>query len=238
MSFNTIETSVENNNPIELYLFSYNGNTYAYTSSTKNYSITVGDTSYTFSAEYIERGDSLKLGDSSGNKETCIITVPRNNNVALLYQGAPPEQDAVSVIVARIHGSDPNDYKILVNGTVSQVHFTDSKAEMTINVENMLTKNIPRGSLSYYCQNCIYDSKCKLKESDYGVRYVVDKIDHLVIKSSLMAEKPSGYYTDGFIKMGNAYRQVNSHVGDTITIKYPISASDREGSFMAYPRMQ
>ena len=60
MSFNTIETSVEDNNPIELYLFSYNGNTYAYTSSTKNYSITAGDTSYTFSAEYIERGDSLK----------------------------------------------------------------------------------------------------------------------------------------------------------------------------------
>ena len=74
MSFNTIETSVEDNNPIELYLFSYNGNTYAYTSSTKNYSITAGDTSYTFSAEYIERGDSLKLGDSRGkNKRNCGI---------------------------------------------------------------------------------------------------------------------------------------------------------------------
>ena len=56
-----------------------------------------------------------------------------------------------------------------------------------------------------------------------------------MIKSSTIAGYPDGYFTDGFIKMGNAYRQIRKHEGDTIYIKYPINVADREGSFKIWP---
>lgn len=234
MSYNSDELSVDNGNPIELYLFSYNNNTYSYTSSVNSYTLIIDGVSYSFSPEFIQRGDNLKLGGSD-SQETCTITVTRNNNVAMLYQGAPPEQDSVSVRVYRVHGESSSDYKMILSGTVSQVQFKDSTADLTVTIENVLKRNMPKGSLSYYCQNVLFDCKCTLNPSNYGERFRVDKIDHLTLKSQALADKGDDYYTDGFIKMGNAYRQIKSHKGNTIVIKYPISINDKEGSFMAYP---
>ena len=63
MSYKSLETSVDNANPFELYLFTYKQNTYAYTSSQTGYTLFIDGAFYTFNPEYIERGDNLKLGD-------------------------------------------------------------------------------------------------------------------------------------------------------------------------------
>ena len=235
MSFKANELSVDNAEPIELYMFTYDGNTYSYTSSANSYTATVDGNSITFNAEYIKRSDNLKLGMSSSTQETCVITVLRTNSVALLYQGAPPEQGTVNIQIFRVHGNESSDYVKIVDGVVSQVRFNGSEAELTITIESVLNRNVPRGRLSYYCQNTIYDSKCKLNEHDWEIIVGVDKLDKLMIKSSTIAGYPDGYFTDGFIKMGNAYRQIRKHEGDTIYIKYPINVADREGSFKICP---
>ena len=233
MSFNTSELSVDNGNPVEIYIFTYNGVEYAYTSSNFSQAINLDGVIYTCTAEYIHRGDSLKLGAT--NKETCIVTMNRTSQIGLLYQGAPPEQGTVNIQIFRVHGNESSDYIKIVDGVVSQVRFNGSEAELTITIENVLNRNIPRGRLSYYCQNTIYDSKCKLNEPDWEIIVGVDKLDKLMIKSSTIASYPDGYFTDGFIKMGNAYRQIRKHEGDTIYIKYPINVADREGSFKICP---
>lgn len=235
MGYDKDERSVDNGNPIELYLFTYNKDTYSYTSGVEPYQLTIDGVSHTFSPEYIERGDNLKLGNSNNIQETCTITVSRNNNVAMLYQGAPPEQDSVRIRIYRVHGEDSSDYIKILDGIVSQVAFKGSTVELTINVESVLKRNVPKGTLSYYCQNVLFDNKCCLDVTKYGDKFRVDNISHLTIKSQALADKGDNYYTDGFIKMGNAYRQVKSHIGNTIVIKYPISAYDKAGSFMAYP---
>ena len=235
MSFISDETSIDSAEPIEVYMFTYNNLTYAYTSSKDLVELTIDGNRISFNPEYIERSDSLTLGNPTDSKEACIITVLRNNGVALLYQGAPPEQDSVNVRVYRVHGDSSSDYVKLIDGIVSQVRFNGSKAEMTINIENILIRNVPRGKLSYYCQNCVYDDKCKVDEDDYTITVGVDKIDKLMIKSSTLGGYPDGYFTDGYIKMGGAFRQIREHKGDTIYIKYPINAQDREGSFSIRP---
>lgn len=235
MSFISDETSVDSAEPIEVYMFTYNGLSYTYTSSKSTVILTIDGNKVSFSPEYIERSESLTLGSPTDSKEACVISVLRNNDVALLYQGAPPEQDSVNVKVYRIHGDSPDDYVKLVDGIVSQVRFKDSKAELTINIENVLIRNVPRGKLSYYCQNCVYDDKCKVNEDAYTIRVGVDKIDKLMIKSSTIGGYEDGYFTDGYIKMGNAFRQIREHKGDTIYIKYPINAQDREDSFTIRP---
>ena len=184
MSFKANELSVDSAEPIELYMFTYDGNIYSYTSSANSYTATVDGNSVTFNAEYIKRSDNLKLGMSSNTQETCVITVLRTNNVALLYQGAPPEQGTVNIQIFRVHGNESSDYVKIVDGVVSQVRFNGSEAELTITIESVLNRSIPRGRLGYYCQNTIYDSKCKLNETDWEIIVGVDKLDKLMIKSS------------------------------------------------------
>lgn len=236
MSFRNDEVSVDNAQPIECYGFTYNGVVYTYTSSQYPIALTVYDQRYVFNPEYIKRGDSLKLGDSSGSVETCTITVLRTNSVALLYQGAPPEFDSVKVYVFRVHGENNNEYTQILYGSISQVTFRDSEAELTVTVENILNRYIPRGTLSYYCQNCIYDERCTLNRDDWALTCYVDGgFEGLWIYSSNLLEKPDGYFTDGYMQMGNCFRSIKLHQGRGILLKYPLMPSEKTGSFKAYP---
>lgn len=239
--YGDVETSIENANPVELYMFTYNNANYCYTSSLYTVNQNIDGQLYSFAPEYIRRGDNLKLGDSNGSIETCTITVLRTNNIALLFQGAPPENDSVKVQVFRQHGESVSNNGLvrILRGTVSQARFYNSDAELTITIEHLLAREIPRGKLSYYCQNLIYDEKCNLDESRFSRRCRVyggtSNLDGLFIQSNELTYEPSGYYTDGFMKMGNCFRAIREHVNDTIWIKYPILRSERSGVFYVWP---
>ena len=237
MSYESDEISIQDSQPIELYIFSYNGIYYNYTSSRYTQTRVYGGTTFVFEPEYIRRGDNLKLGDSSGTIETCTITVGRTNPVALLYQGAPPELGAVNVQIYRTHGDAiSGEYIKILDGIVSSVKFDGSDAELTITIENVLNRLIPRGQLSYYCQNCIYDDKCNLDRDTWGVFAWADGgFSGLWIYSSVAGTYPDDYFTDGYIKIGNCYRGIYSHKGTGIGLKYPIPPSEVQNNFTLYP---
>ena len=236
MSFFDDETSIENAQPVELFLFTYNNVDFTYTSSGFAKSAYLNNKWYVFNPDYIKRGDSLKTGNNSGNTETTIITVSRSNNVALLFQGSPPEDDIVRVRVYRVHGLNNSDYALILRGVVTQVTFDGSYAELTITIENVLNRLIPRGKLSYYCQNCLYDDKCTLKADDYALTCYLDKhVNGLKLYSTNLRERDEGWPINGFLKMGNSYRAIVNAKADWLQIKYPIRADDWQGSFKVYP---
>lgn len=233
MSFDTNEVSVELANPVEVYIFTYNGVEYAYTSSNFSQSVQLNGTTYNCTAEYIYRGDSLKTGAT--NKETCTITMNRTSQIGLLYQGAPPERGGVQVQIFRMHGEGQQDYIKILDGVITQAHFHESEVELTITIENVLNRLVPKGKLSYYCINCIYDNKCLLNMDDWGKKCYLDKHSGLTLESKNLEDVEDGYYTDGFIKMGHCYRQIKKHKGNTLYLKYPINTQDVQNTFMAYP---
>lgn len=236
MAFVNDELSVDSAQPIELYMFTYNGIKYTYTSSQYSQSIILNGSKVVFNAEYIKRGDSLKLGDSGGSIETCTINVLRTNSIALLYQGAPPEIGNINVQVFRMHGENNSDYIKILDGVVSQVRFFGSEAELTITIENVLNRYIPRGTLSYHCQNCIFDEKCGLNRTDFVMKcWLTGGVQGLTLFSSNLLQQPSGYFTDGYLQMGNSFRSIIDHTGDHVTIKYPINLADRADVFFVYP---
>lgn len=237
MPYDSHEVSIEDAEPVELYKFTYNSEHYCYTSTYKCKYIQIDSKWYNFQPDYIRRGDSLKLGDSSGTMETCTITVNRTNNVALLYQGAPPEQDSVKLEVFRMHDGE---YVRILRGIVSQVVFNKSEAQLTVTIENLLSREIPTGKLSYYCQNKIYDSKCGLDKDLYGLHCYITGghsagIKGLKIESPQLLTKDNGYFTNGYLVMGHTTRAIKEHKGNYVIIKYPINRSDRESEFTVYP---
>lgn len=235
MSFSAYEESIDMGSPVECFLFSYYDQVYSYTSSQESQTINIDGNLTVFNAEYIKRGDSLRTGNSAGNQEACTITVLRNNPIALLYQGAPPEQDSVRVTVYRKHGSDSDEYIIILCGYICQAEFNGTLVDLTVVVEDVLNTNIPRGVLSYYCQNCLFDNKCGLDESSYARYCVVKDYDGLKIHTDNLRDVSVGYYDGGFIKIGNTYRQVKNQFDDYIIIKYPLSKQDKVDSFIIYP---
>ena len=235
MSYDLYEKSIDEGSPVECFLFTYYDQVYSYTSSQTAKTINIDGIDIIFNAEYIKRGDSLHTGSSSGNQEACTITVLRNNPIALLYQGAPPEQDSVHVTIYRKHGVETDDYAIILYGYVSQVEFSGSLVDLTIIVENVLNTSVPRGTLSYYCQNCLYDVKCGVDEEKYAHYCIVTRFDGLKILTDNLRDVPEGYYNGGFIKIGNTYRQVKNQFDNYIVIKYPLSQQDKVNNFIIYP---
>lgn len=237
MSFYTDEVSIDNSNPIELYIFSYDGVDYTYTSHAYSVTAYLEGKYFTFFPDFIQRGDSLKLGDSGGSMETCTIKMSRTNSVALLYKGSPPELDSVSVRVYRVHGPNNSNHSLILRGNVSQVSFTDSTATLTITIESVLRRAVPRCTLSYFCQNCIYDGRCKLNKDDYKLHCFIDGgVNGLKFFSTNLNERESGYFTGGYVVVGHSIRSVVEHKSDWILLKYPLPLSDRNvGQFDIYP---
>lgn len=85
------------------------------------------------------------------------------------------------------------------------------------------------------CQNCIYDNKCTLLEDEWGEQLKLDHFTGLDIECADLANKEDDYYTNGFIRMGDVFRQVSKHKGSKITIKYPIPNYARSPNFKIYP---
>lgn len=236
MSYDKKETSLAEGNPVECYSFRYLENQVNLTSSQRalEYNGTV------FTPAYIRRDETLHLGNSGGTMEACKITVGRDSEIAHLYKGTPPEDDSVKVYVYRIHRDDTTDsdkYILLVKGIVSQVTFNDAEAELTVSIENGLNRYIPRGILSYYCQNNIYDNKCRVSMSEHG--YVCDLdigIEGLRVYSRWLKLAESGYYNEGLLEIGGYKRAIVRHYNDYIELKYPLPDSCKEElKFTVYP---
>ena len=76
-----------------------------------------------------------------------------------------------------------------------------------------------------------------MSKDDYELQCFIDGgVNGLRIFSTNLNEKPSGYFTDGYLKIGNSLRTVAKHESDWVLLKYPIPPSDRTvGKFTIYP---
>lgn len=238
-SYEDFEISTDLGEPIELYYFTYKGangtRIWAYTSALRKQIVSTPQLNRAFEPVFIQRGESLSQDSSGGAIETCTITVDSANPVSQLYLGAPPEDDSVTVNIWRIHNNLTQTLVKICDGIVSQVRWYDAYAELTITIENVLSRYIPRGTLSYWCQNNIYDDVCRVNPKDFEKVCVVNTIKGTTIISNSVLDKEEDYYTNGYIVMGNAKRGIFKHIDNRIILKYPISEDDIRDTFFAYP---
>lgn len=222
----TYENSLQDGQPIECYCFTVNGVKYMYTSSRYDVSLpdynSSGSVNGTlkFFAEYIKR-DALKPGITSNSQNTSI-TVSKDNPVAKLFQTIPPE-DGVTVEVYRTHAQSLTKYDKIFTGNINQGSFEDSECKLTVNLSSWLTKELPNMMKQYFCNNVLFDSKCRLRPEEWAVKVVIEKSDNHTVVSPDFAKYPDGYFTGGFFVFNNSPRMVREHKGNTITLQYPFS---------------
>ena len=202
------ENSVQDGVPVECYKFTYQQMNYLYTSAANDIELQVMENNITrtekYFAEVISRSN-VKPG-STGSISSSVITVSKDHAIAKLYQGAPPETP-VTVLVYRAHEPDLARFDVVLYARVSQVSFKDSQCEITVTQENWLNKELPNGMNQYYCNNVIFDHKCRLNKEHYAVEIFIDKVDGLEVFSEKLAEYEDGYfeggkiYFDGYVRL-------------------------------------
>lgn len=230
----TYEFSQQEGQPVECYQFTCGITSYQYTSSAEDISLVFTENGLTrteiYQAEYITR-QSVKP-TCQGDSSSLIVTVSKDNPVAKLYQGPPPEVPVIMKLY-RLHNQDYSQRDIVYTGRVSQGSFDGSECGLTVKIESWAAREIPKGKQQFYCNKVVYSKRCRLKEADWAVPAFIDRVEGLNFYSTTFAEYPDGYFAGGMLRFEGSVRQITEHQGERITLKYPFVQTPRNDVVVA-----
>ncbi len=172
MSLATIEASVEDGQPIELYRFTNLEETFLYTSSQEE--VIFGGSIYV--PTEISRTSSGK--ESINIRATLVLKLPNTDPLVRRYViGLPATSD--KVVVYRQHSTDGGSPEtvILFSGQIENVGFTGNEAKVNVvSTVNFLGKPMPRQTMRNMCNHILFDTRCKVQESNFSMITTVTDI--------------------------------------------------------------
>jgi uncharacterized phage protein (TIGR02218 family) len=219
------EFSQQDGQPIECYRFSHDLSNYTYTSNADDVMLTFNDNGLTrtetYYATYIERNDISPV--CKGDPSALAVTVSKDNPIAKLFQGFPPEKP-VTLTIFRFHEQDKSKRDVVYAGRVGQGSFEDSVCALTVTLESWANREIPHGKRKFTCNNVVYDHNCQLVEDDWKVLVFVDSVlNSLTIVSQQFAAYADGYFSNGIFRFNGSARLISEHKGDKVQLKYPFT---------------
>lgn len=213
MSFLQHELSRFLGRPIEGYVFEWSSEVRRYCAGGRD----VGD----YVATTITRGRFTLTRDMA--KSDIQIRVPRDNEIAQMFVGWPPEH-TIKVSVLRIHKQEPASYVAVWTGRVLSCTFSGDEASLSCeSIYTSLTRAGLRATYQKKCRHFLYDGFCGLVESDWQASLSsVTKTGERTMHSTPLGSQPDGYWIGGILRRENGeMRYVVGHVGDGIVIEYP-----------------
>lgn len=218
----TYESSVQDGQPLECFKFVYGNTTYAYTSARFDVALTVTNSGLIstekYTADHIKRGNIKP--SSQGDSSSVSVTVDKDNAVAALFKGSPPS-NKVLVTIIRLHEQNHAAYDKVFVGEVVQAAFQDSECELTVKMENWLTRKLPNFMRQFFCCNVIYDASCRLNKADYAKEIYIDGVNGMTITAADLEGTAADYYAGGLLYYGDDVRMISANAGKTLTLRYP-----------------
>ena len=228
------ESSAQDGQPLECYKFEYGDTTYLYTSSRFAVALTVtngGETgTETYTATHIKR-NTIKPS-SQGDSSSTVVTVDKDNAVAALFKGSPPDKP-VTLNIFRLHDQDHSAYDTIFVGEITQAAFQNSECEFTVKMENWLSRKLPNFMRQFFCCNVIYDASCRLKKADYAKEIYIDGVKGLTVTVDLTGYDDD-YFAGGLFYYGNNVRMISASTSTTLTLRYPFPTTPM-GNVTIYP---
>lgn len=218
MSFNDLETSLQNSQPIRLYQFQRGPLRWGYTTADRD----ISHLSITFKS--IEGGisdDGIRQTNDA-QADTLNLTVPAKLDIAQMYRVIAPTQ-TVTVTIFDLHYGE-NGYLVVWMGQVAGVRFKD---QFTAQIQcQTLAATLERTGLrktwSRNCPHTVYDNDCKVQRSIYKVVGFIDRIDGASVGFANAAAQINGYYAGGYVEWTSQYgleqRGIEAHQGDLLTL--------------------
>jgi len=226
--FDTLESSLEESRPIELFEFTLGSTVYRYTSAEDD--IVIG--SNTFTAVAIARG-KVEQGSDQNNRNVTV-TMPSSFALPQQYITVPPGEKC-SVNIFRYQRDEPSlaTQVLLFKGRIATCRFPNDghSAEFAVrSIESALNRNIPRFSFMGSCNHILYDDSCGVDPATFDHVGAVSSISGNTI--TVTGLSASGIdFVGGYVRplAGQDFRMVLAQSGDVITMLLPF-ASDPTGT--------
>ncbi len=204
--------------PVELYRFAIDASVWTWTS---------GDAAVTYAGEtYTPEpiGRNAMEQTQEINRANLKVTVPRSNDLAMLYLTTIPDWPASLTIFRQVGASTLVYWK----GRIAGVSVDGNEAE--INCESVFTSMKRMGLRRKYeikCPHALYHRGCNLDIDDWSTTGMIDTNNGTELIISEADALPDGYFNNGVVRDPNGVtRWIMSHVGGSITITRPFLDMD------------
>jgi len=230
VSYDSIETSVEDASPVELYEFTLGATSYAYTSAEDDITISAD----VWSARAIKRG-KVEEGPKRRSSDFAV-TLPTTDPLAQSFLGIMPGV-RVPMTVKRFHRGDTSsggnpEVITIFSGWVLSANFSKNGKECKLTARHALAnlgRIIPSRSYASQCSHILYDSTtCKVDDTNPAYRVsadaVVSQVGNVLTVSSIV----SGGFADGDFASGyveaigtSDFRLIVGQTGNDLTLLTP-----------------
>lgn len=213
MTYDAIEKSVCDGEPVECYRFAQGSNTWFYTSAD-------ADQTYlrdVYATELITRAPTEQnQEDWSGSLE---VTLPADNQVSLLWADYLPVSP-VALTIYRVHRSAPTDGVTIFVGTVSGCKYSDGQAVLTCNpLTGAFRRPVPWQMYQSQCNHPLYGTGCGVNKNLFRLSVVLDGVSGMQVTAAALAGQADGWWSNGWLQdSSGAIRWILAHAGDTIQL--------------------
>lgn len=233
MVFNTIETSTESGQPIELYEFTIGTTTTRLTSSENDVLLT--STSKTYTATNLQRsGLATETNSSTSNRLT--VTMPAEHDFVVQFRTIPPGQRAF-LTIQRLHRDDlggSEDRITIFKGTIRNISYTNNCREAVLYLlplTSAFSRHIPRRTYQSLCPHMLYSPSpaCTLSKDDPLFRYfgTVSAVngDVITVTGAGSFSGLADFFEAGYVEFNNDHRDIEAQSGDDLTLIVPFLIS-------------
>jgi uncharacterized phage protein (TIGR02218 family) len=216
MTYATLETSPYGSEIFELYAFQTADQAWYFTSS--DHPITY--LGQTYQPEVIKRTQTNQTAEAKGG--TVRVTLPKENPVPQQFVSFSPDSP-MFLVIYRGHGGDS---EIVVNftGKVTMSSFGDFAELNCIPESDVLKNSVPGMQFQSACNHFLYDSGCTINKTLFKVFGTIATIDAtgMLITVAAAASKVDGWFTAGYVEMGEQRRMILLHAGNALTLLAPL----------------
>lgn len=215
MTYQAVEISAYQGEPIELYRFSLGVDRWLYT-STQQALVYLGETytPATITRSAIEQGQEIK-------RSPIDVRMARDNPVAAQFVAAAPEA-VMSLSIFRKHVTDP-EVILIYKGRVISPRWSGS--EVTFRVESIATSLAREGLRArhnLHCRHPLYSVGCGVSKESFRVDGAVAGVSGLTVTVGAASSQPDGWFVPGLLIADSGARMIVGHAGTVITLTAPI----------------
>lgn len=229
MSFETLETSTDDSEPVEVYEIRAGSQFFRLAVSQQDE--TLGALTYT-ATPGLQREKNQKGSDK---RDTDFrIRIPTAHPVAQLFTGQLPGF-RVSLRVLRFQRADATQETLEVFfGYIQSAVFEKQGFECVLSARNEIAANrglVPRRTFASLCSYVLFDQDtCRVDDTNPSFRAtglsiltVVGNV--LTVQAGLQGTYPDGWMQGGYVEVagGSDFRSIVSHVGNVLTLTTPLS---------------
>lgn len=224
-TFADYETSQDAGQPVELYVFRYQATILYYCTDATDFFI--GPQPYT--ATQLSRTDIQDTGDIA--KSDITLTAPRDFPIAQLF-GVYPPSDVVTLTIYRVQRSVPTDPRVYWKGRVMNASWANGNSQLQCSSMFSAMRGAGvRKQFSKLCTHVLYGTQCRLAITSFQSNCTIGSVNLggvSLVSADFALAGPSGYLAGGRLDFQIAigvyeYRMIKTHIGDTVTIPYPIT---------------